>query len=118
MFDIDPTLALSYTPQSTYLILPNVTDVHCSGWMGNTCLFVLPGERAAAKFEINFMTLEELDAIMCDIHTTTTIFDDAMAEGVPPVTTEDVWVFVWNCRGPCRASFRPHLFKILSLMGY
>jgi len=56
--------------------------------------------------------MEELNGVIYDIHTTTIMCRERMPVGVPPVTTEDVQVFVWNCRGTARASFFPNLFTI------
>jgi len=36
---------------------------------------------------------------------------------MPCVTIEDVRVFIWNCRGIARASFRPNLFTIQKVTG-
>ena len=80
-------------------------------------MFVLHPRRDAAKFDINFTPLEELNGAMYDIHTMTMTSPDGMPQGVPIATTEDVRVFVWNCRGTARASFRPNLFTILSVTG-
>ncbi|KAJ8442479.1 hypothetical protein Cgig2_022362 [Carnegiea gigantea] len=99
VFDIDPTPAPTYIPQSTYMISADVTNVHYGGWTDNTYLFVLHPGRDAAKFDINFTPLEALNGIMYDIHTMTMTSPDGMPQGVPIAITEDVRVFVWNCRG-------------------
>ncbi|KAJ8429582.1 hypothetical protein Cgig2_023788 [Carnegiea gigantea] len=36
---------------------------------------------------------------------------------VPPVTCQDVRIYVWNCRGLARASLRANLFTITSTTG-
>ncbi|KAJ8421572.1 hypothetical protein Cgig2_028556 [Carnegiea gigantea] len=117
VFDIDPTPTPTYTPQSTCMISADVTNVRYGGWTDNTYLFVLRQGRAAGKFDINFSPLEELDGVMYDIHAMRTMSPDGMPPGVPTATREDVQVFVWNCRGTARGSFRPNLFTIMSATG-
>ncbi|KAJ8430662.1 hypothetical protein Cgig2_033818 [Carnegiea gigantea] len=117
VFDIDPSPAPSYTLLSTYLISPNVTDVRFGGWTDTTYLFVLPQGPTTAKFGINYATLEELDGVIYDVHTVTTMSPFGLPPRVPRVTSEDVRVFVWNYRGTARASFRPNLFTIMSMIG-
>ncbi|KAJ8419729.1 hypothetical protein Cgig2_016201 [Carnegiea gigantea] len=114
-FDINPTSAPNYTPPTTYFISDNVTDVRYDGWTDETHLFVLHCGVAAAHFEINYTSLEELNSIIYDIYARTTRSNAEFADGVAQVSTEEVHVFVWNCRGIARASFRPNLFTILSL---
>ena len=72
-FDIDATPGPAYTPRTTYVISPNVSDVRYGGWTDHTCLFVLPKGQCAAQFDINFTTLEELNGVIYDIHTKTTV---------------------------------------------
>ncbi|KAJ8433150.1 hypothetical protein Cgig2_007114 [Carnegiea gigantea] len=115
VFDIDPTPAPSYTPLSTYVTSPHVTDVRYGGWTDNAYMFVLPRGHAMAKFDINYTTLEELDGVLYDIHTVMSTSHEGLPEGVPRVTSEDVRVVVWNCRGTARAPFRPNLFTLMSM---
>ncbi|KAJ8420536.1 hypothetical protein Cgig2_002958 [Carnegiea gigantea] len=87
VFDIDPTPAPTYTPQSTYMISADVTNIHYGGWTDNTIL-VCPTD--AAKFDINFTPLEELNGVMYDVQTITTMSPDGMPQGAPIATAEDV----------------------------
>jgi len=116
VFDIDPIPASAYSPQTMYVISADVTDVRYGGWTDHTCLFVLPRGECAAQFDINFTTLEELDGVIYDIHTTSTLSSEGMAVGDPRVTADEVRVVMWNYGGIARASFRPNLFTICSLM--
>jgi len=116
-FDIDPTPAPTFIGDATYVISPDVTDVRYGGWTDNTYLFVVPRGGAAGKFDINFSPLEELNGVIYDVHSTVTLSNEGFPEYNPAVTTEDVRVFIWNCRGIARASFRPHLFTIREVTG-
>jgi len=116
-FDIDPTPAPTFSADATYVISPHVTDVRYGGWIHRTYLFVLPRGGATSKFDINFSTLEELNGVIYDVHSTTTLCNEGFLEGMPCVTTEDVRVFIWNCRGIARAPFRPNLLKIREVTG-
>jgi len=115
VFDIDPIPAPAYSPRTTYVILADVTDVRYGGLTDHTCLFVLSRDECAAQFDINFTTLEELDGVIYDIHTTSPFSSKGMAVWDPRVTADEVRVVLWNCRGIARASFRPNLFTICSL---
>ncbi|KAJ8431547.1 hypothetical protein Cgig2_029576 [Carnegiea gigantea] len=114
-FDIDPTPPPNYTPPTTYFISGNVADVHYGGWTDKTHLFVLHRGVAAAQFDINYTSLEELNGVIYNIHARTTRSNAEFTDGVAQVSVEEVHVFIWNCRGIARASFRPNLFTILSL---
>jgi len=116
-FDIDPTPAPTFNGDATYVISPNRTDVRYGGWTDNTYLFVVPRGGAAGKFDINFRPLEELNGVLYNVHSTTTLCNEGFPECIPSVTTEDVRVFLWNCRGIARASFRPNLFTIREVTG-
>ena len=116
VFDIDPIPAPAYSPQTRYVISANVTNVRYGSWTDHTCLFVLPRGECATQFDINFRTLEELNGVIYDVHTTATMSAEGMGEGDPRVTADEVRVVLWNYRGIARASFRPNLFTICSLM--
>ncbi|KAJ8441113.1 hypothetical protein Cgig2_006942 [Carnegiea gigantea] len=81
-FDIDPTLAPNYTSSTTYFILDNVTDIRYSGWTDETHLFVLHWGVAAAHFDINYTSLEELNGVIYDIYARTTRSNAEFADGV------------------------------------
>ena len=66
-FDIDPTPALTFSVDVTYVMSPHVTDVRYGGWTDSTYLFVLPRGGAAGKFDINFSSLEELNGVTYDV---------------------------------------------------
>jgi len=51
------------------------------------------------------------------VHSTTTLCNVGFPKGIPSVTTEDVWFFIWNCRGIARASFRRNLFTMWQVTG-
>jgi len=91
--------------------------VRYGGWTDSTYLFVVPRGGALCKFDINFSPLEELNGVAYDVHSTTTLCNEGFPQGMPCVTTEDVRVFIWNCRGIARASFRPNLFTIREVTG-
>lgn len=114
VYDIDPTPAPTYVPQPARVLNPNVTDIQYGGWTDNTNLFVLRSGTEAAAVNINMCTLEELDGVVYNIHARTTATTRGMARGVPHSTTKDVRMYVWNCRGMARASFRPDLFTMTS----
>ena len=78
---------------------------------------MVPRGGAAGKFDINFSPLEELNGVIYDVHRTTTLCNEGFPERMPSVTTEDVRVFIWNCRGIAGASFRPNLFTIHEVTG-
>ncbi|KAJ8439435.1 LOW QUALITY PROTEIN: hypothetical protein Cgig2_021549 [Carnegiea gigantea] len=89
VFDIDPTPAPTYTPQSTYMISADVTNVCYVGRTTHTCSSYVK-EGLQVSFDINFTPLEELDGVMYDIHAMRMMSPDAMPLGVPTATREDV----------------------------
>ncbi|KAJ8428679.1 hypothetical protein Cgig2_006353 [Carnegiea gigantea] len=115
-FDIEPTLAPSYVPQLPRIISPHVCNIRYGGWTDNTYLFILPSGRQAAAIDINMSTLEELDGVLYNIHTRITTKRNGMSRGVPESTTNDVHIYIWNCRGIPRASFKPNLFTMTSMI--
>ncbi|KAJ8430058.1 hypothetical protein Cgig2_011593 [Carnegiea gigantea] len=106
-FDIDPP---TYVPQLPRIISPHVCNIRYGGWMDNMYLFVLRSRHQVAAIDVDMTMLEELDSVLYDIHTRTTTNRSGMPQGVPESTTNDVHIYIWNCRGFPRASFRPNLF--------
>ena len=89
-FAIDPTPAPNYTPPTTYFISDNVTNVCYGGWTDEAHLFVLRRGVAAAHFDINYTSLEEVNGVIYDIHARTIRSNAEFADGVAQVSTEEV----------------------------
>ncbi|KAJ8432709.1 hypothetical protein Cgig2_009767 [Carnegiea gigantea] len=103
-YDIDPTLAPRYTPESTYPIRGDVTAIRFGGWIDDTYLHVLSTNSSATKFNINFMTLEELDEVVYDIHNRSTNSIAGMMPRVPYHTTQDVLIYIRVIEHPMRCA--------------
>ncbi|KAJ8425361.1 hypothetical protein Cgig2_032877 [Carnegiea gigantea] len=55
--------------------------------------------------------------VVYEVSNATTANHSGFTSRVPPVTCQDVCIYVWNCRGLARASFRPNLFTMTSITG-
>ncbi|KAJ8435884.1 hypothetical protein Cgig2_010917 [Carnegiea gigantea] len=110
-------LALAFNPQLRSQVTSVMKTIHYGGWTDDTYLLALPPGREAAKLNIKLTTLNELNGIIYEVPNATTVNHRGFTSHAPPVTCQDVRIYVWNCRGLARASFRPNLFTMTSITG-
>ncbi|KAJ8432414.1 hypothetical protein Cgig2_013828 [Carnegiea gigantea] len=116
-YDIDPMPAPTFIPQLLSEVTSVVNTVRYGGWTDDTYLFTLPSGREAAQLNIRLTTLNELNSVMYEVSNATTAYHCGFTSSVPPVTCQEVRIYVWNCRGLAQASFRPNLFTMTSIRG-
>ncbi|KAJ8421661.1 hypothetical protein Cgig2_014342 [Carnegiea gigantea] len=116
-YDIDPTLAPMYIPLTQLQVTQMVTKIRYGGWTDDTYIFVAPPRRVAMKFEVTLTTLNKLNGVIDDVRSAQTLSWEGLTARVPQLTHDDVLIYVWNCRGLTRASFRPNLYTLRSMTG-
>ena len=86
-------------------------------WTDDTYLLVLPPGQAAVKLNIKLTTLNELHGVIYEVTSSTTTIYQGFSTRLPPVTFQEVRIYVWNCRVVARVSFRPNLLTMICMAG-
>ena len=89
-----------------------MTAIRFGGCTNDTHLHVLT---LAAEFNMDFTTLEELDGVVCDIHSRITNSLVGMLPRVPQHMTQDAHVYICNCKVIAPEAFQPNLFTMKSM---
>jgi len=85
-------------------------------WWDDTYSLVLPSDRAVGTLNVKLTTLNELNDIIYEVTNSTTPVHRGLTAPIPPVTFEEVRIYVWNYRGVGIASFWPKVFTMTSMM--
>ncbi|KAJ8424004.1 hypothetical protein Cgig2_032388 [Carnegiea gigantea] len=85
--------------------------------MDDIYLFALPPDREVAKLNTRSTTLNELNSVVHEVSNATIVYHRGCTSSIPPMTCQEVRIYIWNYRGLARASFRPNLFTMMSITG-
>lgn len=102
---------------STNVNFSRVSEIHYC-WIDDTYVFVLVSRQSVAMFKVKLTTINELKGAMYEVSSNmTTLPWEGMSIEIPCTCTENVRIYVWNCKGIARASFQTSLYIMMSIMG-